>query len=155
MSVKTSSVVAMTALLAVSLSACTGSNQEIGRVTGAVAGGVIGSQFGGGSGRIAATALGALAGGIIGDSIGQSLDRRSRQAALEAEYQALESGRPGRPVQWQGSDGVYGEVVPRETYQVGSSNCRRYTHTIYIDGVPQQASGTACRNPDGTWTPLS
>ncbi len=137
------------------LAACSASNQDIGRVTGAVAGGVIGNQFGGGSGRIAATALGALAGGIIGDSIGRDLDRRSRDAALAAEYQALERGRPGRPVQWQGSNGVYGEVVPRETYQVGSSNCRRYTHTIYIDGVPQQATGTACRNADGTWTPLS
>ncbi len=137
------------------LTGCTVSNQSVGQVTGAVAGGIVGSQFGGGSGQIAATALGALAGGIIGGSIGRSLDDASRQQAIRAEYNALENGRPGEPVQWRGSQGSYGTVVPQQTYQVGSQNCRRYTHTIYIDGVPQQASGTACRNADGTWTPLT
>jgi surface antigen len=33
-------------------------------------------------------------------------------------------------------------------------NCRQFTHTIYIDGRPQTARGTACRNPDGTWQPV-
>jgi len=33
-------------------------------------------------------------------------------------------------------------------------NCRQFTHTIYIDGKPQTARGTACRNPDGTWQPV-
>ena len=137
------------------LASCSASNESIGTVTGAVAGGVIGNQFGGGSGRVAATVLGALAGGVIGGSIGRSLDQNSRQAALQAEYNALERGAPGQPVNWRGTGSTYGTVVPQQTYQVGSQNCRRYTHTIYIDGTPQQASGTACRNPDGTWTPLS
>jgi len=26
--------------------------------------------------------------------------------------------------------------------------------TVYIDGNPQTARGTACRNPDGTWTAI-
>lgn len=137
------------------LASCSASNQQVGAVSGAVAGGVIGNQFGGGSGRIAATAIGALAGGIIGSNIGQRLDDNSRQAALGAEYNALEAGTSGQPVTWQGSGGTYGQVVPQQTYQVGSQNCRRYTHTIYIDGIPEQASGTACRNNDGTWTPLT
>ena len=148
------------ALLALTMSGlflggCTVSNQSVGQVTGAVAGGIVGSQFGSGSGQIAATAVGALAGGIIGGNIGRRLDEGSRQQAIRAEYNALENGRPGQPVQWQGSQGSYGTVVPQQTYQVGSQNCRRYTHTIYIDGTPQQASGTACRNADGTWTPLT
>lgn len=134
---------------------CTYSNADVGRVTGAVAGGVIGNQFGGGNGRLLATAVGAVAGGIIGENIGRRLDDNSRQAALEAEYNALERGRAGQPVPWQGNNGYYGQVVPQQTYQVGSQNCRRYTHTVYIDGTPQQATGTACRNPDGTWTPLA
>ncbi|MEM7214830.1 MAG: glycine zipper 2TM domain-containing protein [Pseudomonadota bacterium] len=145
----------VSAVAALLLSACTPSNENIGRVTGAIAGGVVGNQFGGGSGRIAATALGALAGGVIGGSIGRSLDNGSRQAALQAEYNALERGAPGQPVRWQGNNGTYGQVVPQQTYQVGAQNCRRYTHTIYVDGSPQQAAGTACRNSDGTWTPLS
>lgn len=137
------------------LSACQASNETIGQATGAVAGGVIGNQFGGGSGRIAATIVGALAGGVIGGSIGRGLDDRSRDAALAAEYNALERGRVGQPVSWEGANGNYGQVVPQQPYEVGSQTCRRYTHTIYIDGTPQEASGTACRNPDGTWRPLS
>jgi surface antigen len=30
-------------------------------------------------------------------------------------------------------------------------NCREYTGTVTIAGKPQQAFGTACRQPDGTW----
>ncbi len=137
------------------LAGCQASNETVGQATGAVAGGLIGNQFGGGSGRVAATIVGALAGVVIGGSIGRGLDNRSREAALAAEYNALERGTVGQPVAWQGSNGTYGQVVPQQPYQVGSQNCRRYTHTIYIDGTPQEASGTACRNPDGTWQPLS
>ena len=140
---------------ALAIAGCQASNETVGQATGAIAGGVIGNQFGGGSGRVAATIVGALAGGVIGGSIGRGLDNRSREAALAAEYNALERGTVGQPVAWQGTNGTYGQVVPQQPYQVGSQNCRRYTHTIYIDGVPQEASGTACRNPDGTWRPLS
>ena len=137
------------------ISGCNATNENIGTLSGAVIGGVVGNQFGGGSGKIATTAIGALAGGVIGGNIGRGLDNPSRDRALQAEYTALEKGRSGVPVNWQGTNGTYGHVVPQQTYQVGSSNCRRYTHEIYIDGTPKKASGTACRNPDGTWTPLT
>ena len=137
------------------ISACSASNQTIGATAGAIAGGVVGNQFGGGRGRTIATVVGALAGGVIGGNIGRNLDDPSRQAALQAEYNALENGRAGQPVSWQGTGSTYGQVVPQQAYQVGSQDCRRYTHTIYIEGQPSQATGTACRNPDGTWTPLS
>ena len=32
--------------------------------------------------------------------------------------------------------------------------CRAFTETIYIGGRPETARGVACRNPDGTWTPV-
>lgn len=44
-------------------------NRVVAQAVGAVAGGVIGSQFGKGNGRVAATAVGAVVGGIIGDRI--------------------------------------------------------------------------------------
>jgi surface antigen len=67
--------------------------------------------------------------------------------------QALESGRSGAAVPWRNPDsGRYGSVVPGPAYQANGLQCRRYTHTIYIDGQPQVARGSACRNPDGTWT---
>ncbi|MEO0329214.1 MAG: glycine zipper 2TM domain-containing protein [Pseudomonadota bacterium] len=137
------------------VTACSTSNQTIGQVTGAIAGGVVGNQFGGGRGKTIATVVGALAGGVVGGAIGRNLDANSQQSALQAEYNALETGAAGQPVNWQGNNGTYGQVVPQQTYQVGSQNCRRYTHTIYVDGNPEQANGTACRNGDGSWTPLS
>jgi len=141
--------------IAYALTGCSANNETIGATTGAVAGGIVGNQFGGGSGRTVATVAGAIAGGLIGGGIGRNLDQQSRSAALAAEYNALERGSPGQPVEWRGTGETYGEVVPQQTYQVGSQNCRRYTHTIYVDGQPQQAAGTACRNADGTWQPLS
>ena len=151
------SATAKTLLFSVLLVAvgCDTTHRNIGTVSGTVIGGVIGNQFGSGTGRTAATILGALAGGIVGREIGTGLDQRNQQYAVNAEYNALENGSPGKPVQWQGGNGVYGEVVPQQTYQVGSQNCRRYSHTVYIDGQPQQARGTACRNADGSWSLLS
>ncbi|MBZ8133923.1 glycine zipper 2TM domain-containing protein [Afifella sp. IM 167] len=133
-----------------------GQREGLGTLGGAVVGGIVGNQFGSGSGRVAATAIGALAGGLIGNRIGASMDDQARQEALAAEYRALEYGQPGRPVEWRATSGnYYGEIVPGQTYQVNSVDCRDYAHTIYIDGTPQVARGTACRQPDGTWRPVS
>ena len=46
-------------------------------------------------------------------------------------------------------------VVPGPAYQMNGEPCREYTHTVYIDGQPQTGRGTACRNPDGSWTTIS
>jgi len=128
------------------------SKADTGTVVGAVAGGVIGSQFGRGGGRVAATMVGAVAGGIIGNEIGRSLDREDRRMAEEAEYEALERGPPGVGRPWRNPDtGRYGEVIPEARYRRGDLDCRRYVHTVFIDGRPQTMRGTACRNPDGTW----
>ncbi len=32
-----------------------------------------------------------------------------------------------------------------------ASNCREFSDTITINGQPQQAHGTACQQPDGSW----
>ncbi len=74
---------------------------------------------------------------------------------MAAQIQALESGSAGAPVAWRNpGTGRYGSVVPGRAYDQGAMKCRQYTHTIYIDGRPQAARGAACRNPDGTWTPV-
>ncbi len=124
-----------------------------GLVLGGVAGGLIGNSLGKGKGgKVGATVAGALIGGVLGSSIGSSLDERDRQLAQEAEIDALERGQSGVSRQWRNPDnGRYGEVVPSKPYKRGAEDCRDYTHTVYIDGRPQQMRGTACRNPDGTW----
>ena len=134
----------------------TGPKQGFGQVAGGVTGALIGSQFGSGSGRLAATALGAVVGTMIGGSIGRQLDEADQRALYDAQYRALEYGNPGRPVAWRNpGSGHYGEVVPGPGYKVNAYDCRDYTHTIYISGQPQVARGTACRQPDGTWKPVS
>jgi surface antigen len=135
----------------------TGPKENTGTAVGAIACALIGSQIGGGTGeRIAAGVAGAAIGGLIGNRIGASMDDEDKRRAYEAQMQALESGPSGRPVPWRNPDsGRYGNIVPGPSYQQAQGTCRQYTHTIYIDGRPQVARGAACRNPDGTWTPVS
>jgi surface antigen len=96
-----------------------------------------------------------ITGGILGGAIGTALDERDRQRAFAAEVQALEYGEPGIPVGWRGEGPKrYGTVVPGAPYQTKGSKCRDYSHSIYIDGRPQIARGTACRNADGSWSPV-
>ena len=137
---------------AIALAGCE-TRQDAGTVVGAVTGAVIGNQFGRGSGRVAATLAGAVIGGIVGNEIGRSLDERDRALARQAEYDAWERGDAGRPVRWRNPDnGRYGEVIPEARYRRGSLDCRDFIHKVYIDGRPREMRGTACRNPDGTWT---
>ncbi len=58
-------------LMVFSLVGCDGNitKQDVGTVGGAVAGGVIGSQFGSGAGNTAATIGGAVVGGYVGNQL--------------------------------------------------------------------------------------
>ena len=154
------SIVALAALL---LAACAGNpytgagpGENTGTLLGALTGAVVGSQFGRGGGRVASAVAGAAIGGLIGNRIGAALDDEDRARAYEAQMRALETGASGAPVGWRNDDsGRHGTVVPGPAYQRNAMTCRQYTHTIYIDGRPQVARGTACRNPDGSWTAVS
>jgi surface antigen len=146
------------------LAACAGNpdgmgpKEGTGTLLGAGTGALLGAAVaGGGTGnRLAGAAVGGLLGGLIGNRIGASLDERDKQLAYEAEINALENGQSGAPVGWRNPDsGRYGSVVPGPAYVERGRNCRAYTETIYIDGRPQTARGTACRNPDGSWSAVS
>ncbi len=135
----------------------TGPKENTGTLVGALAGAAVGSQIGGGPGeRVAAAVAGGLIGGLIGNRLGQAMDDEDKKRAYAAQIQALESGPSGAPVAWRNPDsGRYGSIVPGPAYQQAGNSCRQYTHTIYIDGKPQTARGAACRNPDGSWQPMS
>ena len=144
------------ALIPLTLVACgpDGPNKaDTGLAVGAVAGGLLGNTIGHGGGRVAATAIGAVVGGIVGSEIGRSMDQQDRMLAQQAEFDALERGQSGMSRQWRNPDnGHYGEITPTRPYKRGVADCRDYTHKVYIDGQPQAMRGTACRNPDGTWS---
>jgi surface antigen len=152
------------ALLGVSAAGCagnpetgTGPKENTGTLVGGLTGALIGSQIGGSTGtRVAAGVAGAVIGGMIGNRIGAAMDDEDKQRAYAAQIQALEQGPSGAPVAWRNPDsGRYGSIVPGPAYDSRGLKCRQYTHTIYIDGRPQTARGAACRNPDGTWSPVS
>ncbi|MEE8270999.1 MAG: RT0821/Lpp0805 family surface protein [Alphaproteobacteria bacterium] len=141
---------------AFALTACTGDagqKQTIGALGGAIAGGVIGSQFGGGSGQLIMTGIGTLLGAWAGSEIGASLDRADQAYAAQAAQTSFENSPTGQATTWRNPDsGHYGTITPTNTVQRGGSVCREFTQSIYVDGRSETAVGTACRNPDGTWS---
>lgn len=64
-------VTIVVSLMALGLVGCDGNitKQDMGTAAGAVAGGVIGSQFGSGTGKTAATIGGAVVGGYVGNQL--------------------------------------------------------------------------------------
>lgn len=98
--------------------------------------------------------IAAMGGGLIGGAVGSGLSAGDRQVALQAEYRALEYTPAGKGVDWQGSSGS-GTVTAAQPYRVGSQDCRQYTQTVNAGGQSRSARGTACRSPDGSWTPLT
>ncbi|WP_343313912.1 hypothetical protein AAIB41_01810 [Brucella sp. BE17] len=97
--------------------------------------------------------LTSLGNGLLGNAATQ-LAASDRRKALEAEYRALEYSPNGKAVSWS-SGSNSGEVTAAQPYQVGSQNCRQYSHSYDIGGTSQTTRGTACRNADGSWTPLT
>ncbi len=108
------------------------------------------------AGKVGTSIVAAMNGGLVGGSIGSGLSDAEKRKGLEAEYKALEYNASGQKVTWKGDSSThYGEVVAAQPYRVGSQDCRQYTHTVYTSGTGVTARGTACRNADGSWTPLT
>ena len=148
--------VAFTASLLAACSSNSGPKEVGSTLVGAGTGAVLGNAVGGAAGdRTAGTITGAAIGGMIGNRIGAAMDDEDKRRAYAAQMQALDSGPSGAPVAWRNPDsGRYGSIVPGPAYEQNGMNCRQFTHTIYIDGKPQTARGTACRNQDGSWQPV-
>jgi predicted outer membrane repeat protein len=138
------------------ISACAGTTWEenqkavIGGAGGAAAGGLIASAF---DANTAGVLGGAILGGLIGSAVGNRMDVADRREADRTTHRALEAAPSGTTTTWRNPDnGHSGTVTPVSTYQAANGRyCREYRETIDIDGERQQANGTACREPDGSW----
>ncbi len=142
--------------LALALAGCTakiGDKEAVGTLLGAAAGGLAGSQVGKGSGKLVTTGVGTLLGAMLGNEIGRSLDRADRLALQRTTQQSLEKAPVGKTSKWKNPDsGNYGSVTPKKTYErADGTYCREFTQTITVGGRTEEAYGTACRQPDGTW----
>ena len=144
--------------LILALGACEtgGTKQTIGTIGGAGAGALLGSQFGGGSGKLAMIGLGTLAGALVGGSVGKSLDSADRMAAQNAERQAY-AAPIGDTITWNNpQSGNRGTITPtRDGYTNSGSYCREFQNTIMVGGEQKRGYGTACRQPDGSWKIIS
>lgn len=143
-------------LMALALAGCTekmGNKQAVGTLLGAAAGGLAGSQVGKGRGKLVATGVGTLLGALVGNEIGKSLDRADRLAMQHATHRSLEKAPTGKTTTWKNPDsGNQGSITPKKTFQrKDGTYCREFTQTITVGGRTEQAYGTACRQPDGTW----
>jgi len=146
-----------TLILVFALGACQdfnnkGGKELLGTLGGAALGGYLGSKVGDGTGQLAATAGGALLGGLMGGNIGRSLDEVDKMKAQRAHSQA-QTAPIGDAIAWNNPDsGNSGTVTPtRDGYADNGNYCREFQQTITVSGETQQAYGTACRQPDGSW----
>lgn len=131
----------------------TGPKQAGGTAVGAGVGGLVGSQFGSGTGKLVTTGLGVLIGALMGSDVGRSLDRADQLAMERTTLNALERAPAGARSEWRNPDtGHFGTVTPISTLQQpGGQLCREFQQIINVGGRTEQAFGTACRQPDGTW----
>lgn len=154
---------ALAAALALGLGACQGggtgfenmsTGETVGTLGGAVAGGLLGSRFGGGAGKVATVGIGTVLGALAGREVARYLRGNDTERAATAEQQALSQGGP---IDWSNPEtGARGSVQPQRTYlNNAGQTCRDYTHTIYVQGQAESARGTACRQPDGSWALVS
>ena len=139
----------LTAAAVLALGACASQPTGVSRPDGANSGVVEQSDVGAGAGQ---PTRGLVEGGLLGAEIGRSLTDGERQLALQAEYEALEYGRPGQRTSWRSPDtGNSGEVVVGSAYQVNKLDCREFNHTVKIEGRVRVSHGTACRQPSSVW----
>lgn len=163
------------AILASGLSGCVTnpSNEDVGRIVGAVTGAGVGSFFGGGTGNTVMTVVGGIAGYMIGGSIGRSMDQADQERSgrlLQRGFNQPNAGTYNDA--WRGRRGeeVYSSVTtrpypysPDTRYSRPDSrrgDCRSFVQetTIRIQGQPQTArkDGVACfeysrQYPQGIW----
>ena len=143
-------IIVIAAALSLALAGCQGMpRQDQGALAGAAIGGAVGHNFGSGSGKVLATFAGAVLGAFAGSSIGRQLDAYDEQRA----QRALEYNETGRASTWVNPDhGHQVTFVPTETYQGYSGRyCREYRTHVEVGHRVEEAYGTACRQPDGSW----
>ena len=72
----------------------------------------------------------------------------------EQAYSRATTAPVGQTIAWNNPEtGNYGSVTPtREGTNTSTGEyCREFQQTVIVGGEQQDAYGTACRKPDGSW----
>ncbi|MBI3678382.1 MAG: glycine zipper 2TM domain-containing protein [Proteobacteria bacterium] len=128
---------------------CRDQNRTAGTIIGAIAGGLIGNQFGRGSGNVAATIGGVFIGGAIGNKIAGDIDCDDRPYAFNA-YRDDFDGPVGERREWQGRHN-HGYIVTTREYWRHGRVCRDFYEVSYRHDEEYRREGTACRDRYGDW----
>ncbi len=132
-------------------------------VVGAGVGGLIGNQFGHGSGKLATTGAGVLVGGLVGHTLGQATDNDNTRQGYYSSY-GYDGYYPATVYYQQAYTPTYVAPPPAQIVYVNpppgyvensseetSQYCREYTQEIHSGDNVQESYGTACLQPDGSW----
>jgi hypothetical protein len=80
------------------------------------------------------------------NALNESQQRAHEQAMIDAA-----NARIGEPIYWN-DNGRSGRVTAvRDGMTADGRQCREFQQEVTIDGRPQEAYGTACLQPDGSW----
>jgi len=121
-------------------------------VAGVVVGGLVGSAFGGGTGKVLMTAAGAVAGGFIGNHMFKK--HAKSEYEKDAAQRALNNAASGQKVTWTDArTNESGYFVALNTKQMSDGRiCRDFRRGLTVGGQQvDETSGTACKKSNGQW----
>ncbi len=121
-------------------------------VAGAVIGGLIGNQFGGGTGRALMTAAGTVAGGFLGNHIFKKTAKSEYEK--DAAQRALNTAASGQEVTWSDArTHESGYFVALNTKRMTDGRvCRDFRRGLSVGGEKvDETTGTACKKSNGQW----
>ena len=75
----------------------------------------------------------------------------AQERELEAAQVAATTAPIGEAITWKQGNAKGQVVATREGTSVSGRYCREFQQQVSIGGKTEQAYGTACRNPDGSW----
>ena len=118
------------------------SNENRGRVVGAIGGAVIADQV---SDDNLAPVLGAIAGGVIGGELGRQQDQRNQDQAAKT----LNSTLAKASNTWtDDNDNTKYTFTVNQPYQNKDTTCRPYTLKRQVNGAASTKHGVACLTAD-------
>ncbi len=79
----------------------------------------------------------------------------AQQREYEAAQIAAVTAPIGEPIIWREGDASGSVIATREGTTPSGRYCREFQHHVSIGGRTEEAYGTACLNPDGSWEVVS
>jgi surface antigen len=134
---------------------CRNQSDPAGVIGGALIGGLIGNRLGNRGNRAGPTVAGVVIGGLAGAALTSRMTCEDQSYAYRTYHEGLNRG-PGRYEWYNPQTRHRGEFYVEDYYNDPYGHrCAEYSQTIWVQGRPEEATGYACQQPDGTWQLVS